>query len=653
MAKAESKPRTAAALPPDDGRPSLWRALTPRILLDSTPAEWLFGRPVETRQVLLLAVFAALIFFPYLGAVGFWDPWEPHYAEVAREMLVRHDYLHPYYQCAYFFSKPVLPMWLMSVGMHLAGTNDPARGISVSTEWWVRSIFALTAIFGVVVAYLGVGRTLSRRAAVWTGVILVTSPLYFFLARQVMVDMPFEALIIASCASLMIALFEKEYVQDGWLYAAYAFAGISTLAKGLLGIALPGGAMLGYLLFSGDWKVLKRMRLITGTLVFLAMMAPWYFTMGFFDGHNSESKTWFQRFIIHDHLKRLGFDPYRDRFINGVFTSTPVTSWVYYVRELGYGMFPWIALLPGMLAKVFQPSPPDTPLTRQHKAKLFVVGWFVTSFALFALAATKFHHYSFSILPPLAILFALYLEDLLETGVRGHTVALLLGAILFVLVAQNLTMYPQRLVNLFVFKYDRPYPLAQMTPALAPFPWHLGFLAMVRWVDDLLFQNVQRSFTFLFAATPLLVLAAVYVPFGRKRSHEHPHDRLWVVGALALLAVAFASYESSYNWRKLSPHWSQRDLFWVYHHESLPTEPIGAYLMNWHGETFYSSNEVRQLQTVEQLHEFLATPGRKWILVEWYRLAGMRSVIGPKYRVHAVDHTNNKFALVTVDSNTG
>ncbi len=649
--KPKSKPKAASAVPPPDGRPSLWRALTPKVLLDSTPAEWLFGRDVETRHIVLLVVLAAAVFLPYLGAVGFWDPWEPHYGEVARSMIARQDYVHPYWECAYFFSKPVLPMWLMTIGMHLAGINDPARGISVSTEWWVRSTFVVVTIFGVVFAYLGVARTLSRRAAVWTSVVLITSPMFFLLARQLMPDMPLMALVVASIACLMIGLFEKETVQDGWLYGAYAFAGVATLAKGLLGLALPALAMFGYLLLSGDWWLLKRMRVVTGALVTLAMMAPWYVTMGFFDGKNPRSMTWFQEFIIHDHLKRLGFDPTTGKFINGVYTTNPVTSWVYYLRELGYSMFPWVALLPGVLANVLRPALP-APRTRRQRAKLFVVAWLITSFAIFAFAATKYHHYCFPCLPPLAILIALHIEDLLENGVQGQVIALFVGGILFAMIAQDLTIYPSRLVNLFVFKYDRPYPLAQMTPAVAAFPWHAGLAAMTQWVSDLLFANVRRTFSFLFVVTPLVVVAGAFVK-GKGQKKEHPHDRLWVVGALSILAVVFAVYLSSYNWRKLSPHWSQRDLFWTYDHESLPTEPIGAYLMNWRGETFYSRNTVRQLQTAEDLRSFVALPGRDWILVEWYRLAGMKATLGPGYRVREIDHTNNKFALVTVEHRAG
>lgn len=599
------------------GRPELWRALTPRVLLDSTPAEWLFRLSAERRHLLLLTVLAAAVFFPYLGAVGFWDPWEVHYGEVAREMIQRGDFIHPYWENAYFFSKPVLSLWMLAAGMLASGANDPARGISVSTEWWVRSIFALVAIVGVLFTYLAVARTISRRAALWAGVILATSPLYFLLARQAVVDMPFVVFNTAAIGCLMIAVFEKERVQDGWLYAFYALAGVATLAKGLIGIALPGAAMLGYLVLSGDWRLLTRLRLLTGPLVTLLVCGPWYGTMIAFDGKDDESKTFWTRFFVHDHFKRAG---------GGVHTTTPNTTFVYYIEQLGFALFPWVALVPGALAAVAQPLPAVDARTRKDRARLFVIAWALTSLTFFAFVTTKFHHYAFPALPALAILIALFAERVLEDGVKPHALALLCGGVLFALIAQNLTMEPKHLVNMFVYNYERAYPSREVDP---------------RWVFSVIF--------ILAPVAALLGVPAIRGWFSKKSGAEESTDRLYVIGAATLLAAVFSIYVSAYHWRKLTPHWTQRDLFWSYHQLSSPTEPIAAYQMNWRGETFYSRNTVRQVKEAADLKHFVDAPGREWVLVEHSRLAGLRTTVGSAHKVSVVDKTSNKFALVSVD----
>jgi 4-amino-4-deoxy-L-arabinose transferase-like glycosyltransferase len=660
-AKAERQAKDAsgdpalavAGGPVDPARPSLARALTPNILLDSTPAEWLMKQPAQRRHLLLLAAFGALIFFPYLGAVGFWDPWEVHYGEVARSMIVRQDYVHPYWESAYFFSKPVGSLWMMVVGQLIAGVNDPARGTAVYTEWCVRSIFAAVAIGGLLMIYMGVSRTISRRAGIWAAVIMATSPIYFLLARQTVPDMPFVCYCSASIACLMIALFEKERVQDGWLVAFYALMGVAVLTKEFLGIILPGGAMLLYLLLSGDWHLLARLRLIMGTAIVLLVAGPWITVMSFFPGKDDESNSFAYRFFIHDQFKRAGVDPTRMELVGGVHTTTPNTTFVYYIEQLGFGLFPWMAALPGALARILSRTGLTSAKTRREKAQLFVIAWTISSFVLFAFVATKFHHYDFPVVPPLAILMGLFIEDVLEEGVAKFAVPLLVGLALFGMVAQNLAMEPKHLTDLFVYNYERPYPKKEVDEAIL---FSLGRTNVTS----------QMVFIAIFVAGPVMSLLGVteirrwfraatakWIPSNRGPISEEPADRLYIVGAITLVAVCFAVFVSSYHWRKLSVHWTQRDLFWEYTHESDPSEPVAAYQMNWRGETFYSRNLVRQLKEVGELRDFIAQPGRQWVLVEQGRLAGMKSSIGSGYDVRVVDKSNNKFALVVVAKSSG
>jgi 4-amino-4-deoxy-L-arabinose transferase-like glycosyltransferase len=683
-----------AAMPDEAPRPSLARALTPKILLDSTPAEWLMRQPAERRHLILLSAFAVLIFVPYLGAVGFWDPWEVHYGEVARSMIVRQDYVHPYWESAYFFSKPVGSLWMMVVGLLAAGVNNPARGTAIYTEWCVRSIFTATAIAGVLMIYFVTARTLSRRAGIWAAVILATSPIYFMLARQTVPDMPFVVFNTSAIACLMLAIFEKETVQDGWLYAFYALMGVAVLTKEFLGVGLPGLAMLLYLMFSGDWKLLARLRLFTGAVITALICGPWITVMSLFDGKDDESNTFAYRFFIHDQFKRLGYDPQHNEFVAGVHTTTPNTTFVYFIEQLGYGFFPWVATWPGIIAGFFGAPRITKARTRKEKARLFVVSWAISTFVLFAFAATKFHHYDFPVVPALAILAGLWIEDVLENGISKHAVALVCGLAIFGMVAQNIAMEPKHLTDLFVYNYERPYPSHEVDQNVIFTIPHLslGALSFGGWPI-----TNQKVFIILFAVAPIaaLLLGATQVrrwlaaPDGvwlgsvqeelraagsnvratllsvpralaralgwttrmlgiRKPVVEEPEDRLYTIGALTMLAVCFAMFISLYHWRKLSVHWTQRDLFWEYHHLSTNDEPIGAYQMNWRGETFYSRNLVRQLKETNELKDFVAQPGRQWLLVEQGRLAGMKTTIGSGYDVKVVDKSNNKFALVVV-----
>jgi len=92
-----------------------------------------------------------------------------------------------------------------------------------------------------------------------------------------------------------------------------------------------------------EWHRLRRLRLLTGTLIVLAIAAPWYLAMFAFPGNDDEGKTFFERFIVHDHFKRL---------VTGVYTSTPGGTFIYFIEQLGFDCFPWVFALPGALGGV-------------------------------------------------------------------------------------------------------------------------------------------------------------------------------------------------------------------------------------------------------------------------------------------------------------
>jgi len=258
-----------------DEVPGIAESLLGRRIMGSRAVARFLAIPAEKRDVLVTSLFAALVFIPWLGAVGLWDPWEVHYGEVARTMVAKADPVFPYWENAYFFSKPPLTMWLQAVGIWATGSlaeggNGP---LGIYTEWGMRLPFALLSILTVALITLAIGRVFSRRAGLIAGFATATSPLFFLLARQTVTDTPFVTLMASGLAAFMIAEFDPktrgQLQPDGrvkggnatfWWCLAYTFFGFATLAKGLLGFMLPGLVMLVYLLVSWDWKVLRRSR---------------------------------------------------------------------------------------------------------------------------------------------------------------------------------------------------------------------------------------------------------------------------------------------------------------------------------------------------------------------------------------------------------
>ncbi len=603
------------------------------------PARGWTALPEELRGALVVAAFAGLVFLPWLGAVGFWDPWEPHYAEVARQMLVREDYVHPYWENAYFFSKPVLLLWMSALAMRLSGVHGVGlppgsfpegptpSGISTHVEWAVRLPVALVAIVACALVFVAVRRLVSRRAGYLAAAALATMPFYFLMARQAITDVPFVALMTSGAMCFAVALWDERAHRSAWAYAGYAFLAFATLAKGLLAVGLAGAAFLAWFLVTGEWHLLRRLRLVErvggvplplGPAVFLAIAGPWYVVMSLFRGLDDESKTFAYRFWIHDHLKRLG---------EGVHTTTPGGTFEYFVRELGFGLFPWVAAVPGALGELARVR--LARRTRRDDLVLLAGLWALVAYVTMSLSATKFHHYIFPAVPAFAILCAAFLDRLLEDGLEAHLGALLLGLAAYVVVAQSLWLEPKALADLYVYNYERPYPekeLVELHRAVRAGPFLLSLAA-------------RPFFSALFAAGGV-ALGAAWVWRARRA----------MAAVLLGLATVFALHVSWLHWRELSPHWSQRDLFRTYLAErSSPDEPIIAYFMNWRGETFYSRNLVRQVQDAARMKELADRPGRKWVIVERGRYGALRQAVGPKASLRIADRSTNKFFLVAVD----
>ena len=86
-------PRLHATVPEPEPVPEVpppqWGDALPAPVLKTPWLRWLAPLSGEQRCVVALCAFSALLFVPWLGATGLWDPWEPHYGEVAREMIGR------------------------------------------------------------------------------------------------------------------------------------------------------------------------------------------------------------------------------------------------------------------------------------------------------------------------------------------------------------------------------------------------------------------------------------------------------------------------------------------------------------------------------------------------------------------------------------
>jgi 4-amino-4-deoxy-L-arabinose transferase-like glycosyltransferase len=312
-----------------------------------------------------LALAAVLLVVVWLGALGvrpLYKTDESRYAEIPREMVASGDWLTPRLNDFKYFEKPPLQYWATAAFFEVFGERD----------WAARLWTALSALAGIGLVYAFARRVYGAPAGALAAAILVASPLYVLLGQINTLDM--GVTFFLSAAIFAFAL-ERMY----WFWIACALA---VLSKGLIGIVLPAGAIGVYILAKWDWALLKRMKLFTGGLLFLAIAAPWFIAVSL---ANAE---FFHFFFIQEHFQRF------TTRIHGRYQP----MW-YFLPILAAGIAPWLLLLVPALRR-------SLPMKRdgQFDTPLFLAIWAVLVFAFFSVSSSKLPSYILPVFPPLAVL---------------------------------------------------------------------------------------------------------------------------------------------------------------------------------------------------------------------------------------------------------
>jgi 4-amino-4-deoxy-L-arabinose transferase-like glycosyltransferase len=142
----------------------------------------------------LTIALGLFVLLPALGDYGFWDPWEPKYAESAREMRERGSWIVPYYRGDVRLTKPILVYWGVLAGSAVFGQD----------EFGARIVGVLLAALTVCATYYGVSLLRGRKAGLFAAGVLATVPQFYFIARQAMPDVYLFTSI--GCALLFFAL---------------------------------------------------------------------------------------------------------------------------------------------------------------------------------------------------------------------------------------------------------------------------------------------------------------------------------------------------------------------------------------------------------------------------------------------------------------
>lgn len=387
----------------------------------------------RNRLVLLLLWFLFYASFQLLTPPLLDDADSVH-SEVAREMLLRHDWTTLYANGIRYLEKAPLLYWSMATSFKAFGVSTAAARLPLALtalalafvlEAFARRSFrtggTARSAFGEQAA---ARERSSRRAGLYAGLILLSSFGIFIFTRITIPD-------VMVCLWLTVAVFcywltEQQPQPNSLLcYGFAACCALNVLTKGLIGIVFPVGIVLLHLFFtrgvSGSIARLRQLHPLSSILVFLIIAAPWHLFIGlanptqgqpgsiaFAHGHwivpqptdgNVHGWTWF--YFVNEHLLR-----YLNLRVPRDYDTVPLL--LFWGLVLVW-LMPWTAFLFHALATVpWLKTLRRTPLDTQQSS-LALLGIWAALPMLFFSFSTRQEYYVLPALPALILLIALWL----------------------------------------------------------------------------------------------------------------------------------------------------------------------------------------------------------------------------------------------------
>ncbi|MCC8391306.1 glycosyltransferase family 39 protein [Paraburkholderia sp. MMS20-SJTR3] len=347
--------------------------------------------PLNRTTILLLVLALAVIWFVPLGWRHLLPSDEGRYAEMAREMFVTGDWITPRYNAYKYFEKPPLQTWANALTFAWFGLG----------EWQARLYTALTGFAGVLLIGFTGARLFNTATGVFAALVLACSPYWNLMGHFNTLDMGLSFWMTLTLCALLLAQRPalRPACARGWMWVCWASMALAVLSKGLVGVILPGAVLVLYTLIARDWALWKRLYLISGLVVFFAVVTPWFVLV---QQRNPEFLNFF--FVVQQFRRYL--TPEQNR--PGAF--------YYFVPVLLVGFLPWLSVSVQSVRHAWrQPRQPNgfAPVT-------LMLTWIVFIFLFFSASHSKLLSYTLPIAPPIAMLIGMYLPLVTREQLHRH-----------------------------------------------------------------------------------------------------------------------------------------------------------------------------------------------------------------------------------------
>jgi 4-amino-4-deoxy-L-arabinose transferase-like glycosyltransferase len=496
------------------------------------PAALDTGTPRRSTSLLILSGLWLILFFGSLFAPPLLDDADATHASAARHMALSGDLVTLRVDGVRYLEKAPLLYWFVALSFRLFGFNTFAAHLPQ----------AIGVLFLVLLGYRWADRAFSARTAFYTGLAILTSTGIFLFTRYFIPEVllalflstalycllrsledriaatpgaPFmqshrvsghsrdsanrspshnQKSVISTGGGALAAAVEKSasrFSPATHTYIMWTALALAVLTKGLVALVFFFGTAIAYLALTGEYKNWRKLKPLTGLLLFLAIAAPWHILAGLRNtgGMNGHGFFWF--YFVNEHFLRFLGRRYPMDY-------NKLPSSLFWSLHLVW-LFPW-SLFGGALLlqawRAFQRYYETNPLAEDQ---IFYWQPFAVVAIGLALRETMHLPYFFTVF----VALGLFLIQALRRRQRDN--ALLTGPLL------RTATFPQRTTLLLTL-------FATLV---------LAFFSL---------STNQEYYTFP-AYLPLLILIAVALTRAENSYSENPAARRWITAAHATFAI--------------------------------------------------------------------------------------------------------------------
>ena len=365
--------------------------------------------PSPARAAFVGALIAALVTLPGLGIGTLWDNSETAYGEVAREILLTHDWIVMHLNAIPWFIQPPLYFWVAALCVKAFGLHSFALRLPAALA---------TIAMGMMTGY-AVARQANTRTGIYASVILSSCLMQAVIGRLAIMDAMLDLFVALTIFWWFRAL---ETGRDRYIVYGSIAAALGFLTKGPVAPVVALLVLVPYYVWNrrSEETFAPSLRAIVLSIVsFLAIITPWLAGIAVVSGTGA----------LIELLGHYTFGRY-----TGVIENQSGPFW-YYLPVLILGYFPWIAFLPMALVyavRRLRDHGTDPGLARLWRLSIV---WIVVPLLFFSFAKTKLPNYVALEFPALALLTALYFESVTRKGfsrsavVSAATVPVFIGLI--------------------------------------------------------------------------------------------------------------------------------------------------------------------------------------------------------------------------------